>query len=66
MPLACWDYSIEETRATRYFQSHGRDGSPSWLARHAKWINVVDVWARSPLKVCGGVVRLGWQKGQDA
>jgi hypothetical protein len=35
------------------FQSHRRDGPPSLLPHHISWIDVVDVWAKSPFVVSG-------------
>jgi hypothetical protein len=33
-------------------QSHGHDGSHSWLPHRAGRIDAADEWARSPLAVC--------------
>jgi hypothetical protein len=40
---------------THSFQSHGCDGPPSLLPRHASWIDVVDVRARSPFVMSGAL-----------
>jgi hypothetical protein len=55
MPLAHWDFFIEEMETTHSFQSHGRDGPPSLLHCHISWIDVIDVWARSSFAVSGAL-----------
>jgi hypothetical protein len=43
------------TKAMPSSQNCGRDGSPSLLPRHIKWIDVVDVRAQSPLLMSGAL-----------
>jgi hypothetical protein len=44
------------------FRSRGHDGSPSLLPRHVGWIDVVDVWAWSPLAKSGALHGLDGEK----
>jgi hypothetical protein len=50
------------TKATHPFLSHGHDGSPSLLPLHAGRIDIVDMWARSPLDVSGALCGLDDEK----
>jgi hypothetical protein len=52
------------TKVTHSSQNHGCDGSPSLLPRHAGWIDVVDVWARSPLIVSGAFLGSNGEKDE--
>jgi hypothetical protein len=52
------------TKATRSSQNHGHDGSPSLLPHHARWIDVVDVRAQSPLIVSGALRDLGVERAE--
>jgi hypothetical protein len=40
----------------------GRYGSPSLLPHHIGWINVVDMWAQSPLTVSGTLLGLNSER----
>jgi hypothetical protein len=61
--LACWGYSIEY-QTPHSFRSRGCDGPPSLLPRHVGWIDVVDVWAQSPLIVSEALDDLDGEKSQ--
>jgi hypothetical protein len=52
------------TKVTHSSRNHGRDGSPSLLPHHARWIDVVDIQARSPLAVSGALHGLGGERAK--
>jgi hypothetical protein len=52
----------QRTKAIHSFRRHGHDGSPSLLPHHAERVDVVDMWARSPLIVSRVLHGLDGQK----
>jgi hypothetical protein len=52
------------TKATCSSRNCGLDDSPSLLPRHAEWIDVVDVRARSPLVVSEALRGLDGEKAK--
>jgi hypothetical protein len=52
------------TEATHSSRSHGRDVPPSLLPHHAGWIDIVDVWAQSPLAVSEVLHGLGGKRAK--
>jgi hypothetical protein len=55
VPLAHWDFFVEEMETTHSFKSRGHDGPHSLLPRHISWIDVVDLRAWSPFIVNGAM-----------
>jgi hypothetical protein len=46
------------------FRNHGHGGSPSLLPHHARWIDVINVWAQSPVTVSGALCGLDGKKAE--